>query len=769
MKKLFLVALIVVLITLLCANVSAQGEGFTVTSVSTSDIITNETNLVEAWWIINTQFTGGGQAITGTITQNTIKNLHKDKLQPKKVLNIIAQAVNETATYEIVNEGTPIYKYDLITYEGLVDCPLGICYVAADAQPCPEGTNWDIPLGKSFWGKIKYRYCITKRQVGTKGVYNNPAVNFNAKISISNGDTTIEKNICSGAISGCDGSSISFDGIGVATWSGSLVTGDPTPNQDNFVPILRNSDNKWQIARKSTYENYLTKPDVADSQLSSFQNLFPDYEDVATGDSEINNAINPVNQASDILLAENSSFTSTPYSTDEHNTGKIVVPLTRKLTSPNIVFRIRADWIGIVIPTGEPQILNVTTNPIVSGETGTITVQVQNIGEVQGTFTAALVNCEPFIQLDTSQSLMKTLQPSAIENITINVSGGNLSQDIAQSCQVRVYEINNPSLESYYNVNLQLEKAKICVPRTAYAAGNLIKKCSSDGKSIEVVEKCENGATSDGAGGFICAITLEQREEYGCNTDSDCSSTSYCYPEIKICVQRSGCLSVMTNGDSSDKLDLVFVGDGYSSNDELKDIILQIVDYEGTINGLMSVEPFKSNKNKFNIWMIKTSSIEATGALDGPNREKALEIAAECTAGDYQVTLSKRQFRSYAYFATDAYLSLVSRANKYWGRLLLHEFGHSFGKLSDEYVEEGKGGSAEYDVDKYSINCASSPTAAKTKWGSVPGTGQFEGCEYTTRFFRPTFNSIMRSHYIFEDDYGPVNEAVLEALISKYR
>jgi len=208
--------------------------------------------------------------------------------------------------------------------------------------------------------------------------------------------------------------------------------------------------------------------------------------------------------------------------------------------------------------------------------------------------------------------------------------------------------------------------------------------------------------------------------------------------------------------------------DDVLDNDELKEVILQIVDYEGTKNGLMSVEPFKSNKNKFNIWMIKNSGIEPAGEFNGPSRKKSLEVAAECTAGDYQIILSKRQFRSYAYFATDAYLSLASRSSQYWGRLLLHEFGHSFGKLSDEYIEEGRAILAEY-IDKYTVNCASNPTTAQLKWGNIQGTGQFDGCGYSANFFRPTFNSIMRAHYILEDDYGPVNKKTLEDLIIKYR
>lgn len=184
---------IVLVILFIFPNVFAQSEGFTVTSISTSSVITNKTNPKDVFWIINTQFNGGGQFITGTITQDTFKSFMGNKVYPKKALNITASAAYEQAIYEIQNEGVRIYKYELQTFEAPISCPLGICYTSADAPPCPQGATWDIPLGISFWGKVKNRYCITKKQVGVKGVYTNPTINFNAKIRLSNGESPIEK------------------------------------------------------------------------------------------------------------------------------------------------------------------------------------------------------------------------------------------------------------------------------------------------------------------------------------------------------------------------------------------------------------------------------------------------------------------------------------------------------------------------------------------------------------------------------------------------
>ncbi len=784
----------------LLSLVYSSGEGFTVTSVSTSDVITNSTNLSSTYWIINTQFTGGGQAITGTITPELAKSLNTSNLEPRKAIIITAQSIDESATYDIINEGVSIYKYDLQITQGEVSCPLGVCYVASDAPACSANTNWEIQSGKSFWGKIKYRFCITKKQVGIKGAYSNPTINFNGKISLSNGDSVIEKTICSGAVQGCDGSSVNFDDIAIATWTGSLVTGDSAPNQDNFVAILNSlQGGKWQIARKSIFDSYNPLPMTADALLTQYvnSNAFQSYEDQTSGYNLITQAISPTNSAADKLLSENASFSSTPFQQDSQNTGKVVVSLSRKLTSPNVVFRIRADWIGVVIPIGIPQIIGVSSNKIASGESGKVVVNIQNIGEVQGTFAAQLVNCEPFIQLNTTQSSMKTIQPSAVDNITLDVSGGNLSTDLSQSCQVKVYEVNDPSVESFYSVNLQLEKAKVCVPGQIISNGSLIQQCSADGTAYQTIQQCENGTIPDGQGGFSCAITLDQQSTMRCNSDSDCENTKYCNQEIKVCaqriqpivvkcnfdsdcentkycnqkvkvcVQRSGCINLVNKGESSSKADIVFVGDGFLSIDELKSVVINIYDYDGTKNGMMSVEPFKSNRDKFNIWIIDggnlgTQSVnERIGAA--PDMKQAMQIAAQCTAADYQIVISKKQFRSFALFSGSAYLSFASES--LFGRLFLHEFGHAFGQLRDEYVETGYG---RPGVDVLP-NCAGSISRASEWWGNIAGTGTFDGCEYSLGNYRSTFNSIMRAQWLLKDDYGAVNSVALLKILNKYR
>ncbi|MDO8537701.1 MAG: M64 family metallopeptidase, partial [archaeon] len=597
-------SIVLLIIFLLALFVYAQ-ENFTVSSVSTSDVITRTTQPSQVYWIINTQFNGGGQYITGTINPNTIKGFMNGKASSSQPLTITAEAVNEQVFYDVSNEGVPIYKYRVESFDAPDNCILGICYAIDNPQPCPGTPSWNFEFGKSVFQYTEKRYCIYKEQKGIKGTYNNPTINFSARITAQAGSITKQKTICSGAVAGCDGSSINFDDLGVATWSGSLITGDSPPNQDQFVAIKRSDNNRWQIARRPTFETYLPLPQITNSQLDGLISYIAsrnDEDQIAYVDSLIATTLTPVNQAADVLLAEDTSFTASPF-TKDGNTGRVTITLNRRLTSPNIVFRIRADWIGLVIPSGKPKILNVSTEKFASGESGTINVQIQNVGDVAGTFSVILEGCEPFIQSTTSATSRETIQAGDIKNISIGISGGNISEQLSKTCKVKAYDINDPSSSDSSSVTIELEQAKACIPGKIFADGQSIKRCKADGSGIELVRNCDSGVISDGQGGFTCNQSSQTTSNPQCETDLDCGTGNVCVKELGVCAQKSGCVLVNNNGLSSDKVDIAFVGDEYFENDELKRDVQKIVN-----EGLFSVEPFKSNSAKFNVWMIRAEN-----------------------------------------------------------------------------------------------------------------------------------------------------------------
>lgn len=448
---------------------------------------------------------------------------------------------------------------------------------------------------------------------------------------------------------------------------------------------------------------------------------------------------------------------------------------------------------------------------------GSITVRIQNTGETNGSFYGFLQDCLPFEYSNPGWL------PPTIELLPGEIGLWSLPIRVESFIKTGAYANICGAVQFYNNTTQRLENGRICAPNDLYLDKNFVKRCNKFGTDSDVIASCKRNITcgikihkhvysayyydsvsknasvalnsdticipdkiidyhhdinicddikivnytrcdyramyDEEQGDFICLPRPEETPEYKNIDDPDCDDAfNYFDADLNACVQKPVCPSVIKNGNSEQKIDVVFVGDGYSSDKELKSDVLKIVGSAG----LKSVEPFKSNWDEFNVWMINGRDRIPEDPDGGPDRSTSLEVASGCPFGDYQVILSEKSFRSYAYFSGDAYLSLGATPENEWGRLFLHEFGHSFGKLADEYVEPQLGNWPRQP------NCAPNAETAREWWGGVPGTAFYDGCSYTETNVRPTSNSIMRDHRVLEDGYGEVNKAALLKLLDKY-
>jgi hypothetical protein len=86
--------------------------------------------------------------------------------------------------------------------------------------------------------------------------------------------------------------------------------------------------------------------------------------------------------------------------------------------------------------------------------------------------------------------------------------------------------------------------------------------------------------------------------------------------------------------------------------------------------------------------------------------------------------------------------------------VLIHEFGHSFGDLADEYVDEAYYSQVDFNANHYA-NCDYTPCVS---WKGMDNTSCYQGCSLR-RYYRPTQESVMRS--LDSSTFGPVNEREL--------
>jgi len=219
------------------------------------------------------------------------------------------------------------------------------------------------------------------------------------------------------------------------------------------------------------------------------------------------------------------------------------------------------------------------------------------------------------------------------------------------------------------------------------------------------------------------------------------------------------CVTLLYNGDSEDKVDVVFLGNGYNAVDDFSEDVNNYVN-----NVILETNPFDLNGKKINFYRIdqfKDLGCEISSYILC-NQYKAKQLASNCP-NDYIFIITDRgkikdfikPIRSSA-FSNIAHINVAD--NDF---VLLHEFGHTFGDLADEYVDESY--YKQFDEEKYP-NC---DKEGCEEWENIIEAGCFEGCS-VSQFYRPTKESIMRN-YLRSKLYGPVNEGVINEKLGVYR
>ncbi|MFG2137723.1 M64 family metallopeptidase [Streptomyces sp. NPDC048650] len=254
-------------------------------------------------------------------------------------------------------------------------------------------------------------------------------------------------------------------------------------------------------------------------------------------------------------------------------------------------------------------------------------------------------------------------------------------------------------------------------------------------------------------------------------------------PADKAAITADGDVTpIVQSGPVGSKLDVVFVGDGYTE--------AQQEDFHADIRAkwakMTEVEPYASYTDLFNVWAVDAVSRDS-GVSGDPTqdvvRDTALGSAFFCDGTERLLCVDTNKVESYAAKAPAADLVVVlSNSTKYGGagyndvssqvgydgiatassdnaqsdQIAVHETGHSLGKLADEY-DYGQPGTysgpepAEVNLSTLS---ADEMTGRQQKWYRWIGqespdggtVGAYEGGGYYQfGLNRPTENSIMRT------------------------
>jgi hypothetical protein len=159
---------------------------------------------------------------------------------------------------------------------------------------------------------------------------------------------------------------------------------------------------------------------------------------------------------------------------------------------------------------------------------------------------------------------------------------------------------------------------------------------------------------------------------------------------------------ILKSGDPHEKVDVAFIAEGYTASEEKK---LE-ADLKRFTEVLFSQEPYKTRKNNFNIYGVFKPSDQS--GCDEPSygiyKNTALSAAFDSLGSErYVLTEDNKSLRDVAaHVPYDTLFIMVNQKryggggiynlyctftvdNQWYEYLMLHEFGHSFTGLADEY------------------------------------------------------------------------------------
>ena len=258
---------------------------------------------------------------------------------------------------------------------------------------------------------------------------------------------------------------------------------------------------------------------------------------------------------------------------------------------------------------------------------------------------------------------------------------------------------------------------------------------------------------------------------------------------------------MLQSGNEKDCIDVAILAEGYTEKE--MDIFYQ--DAQRTCESLFSYEPFRSMKGKFNIVAVASPSTDSGVSVPLENlwKETAVHSHFDTFYSDRYLTTSRVKSIHNALAGipyehiiilanTDVYgaggiynsYTLTTAHHPMFKPVVVHEFGHSFGGLADEYFYEDDVMTNTYplDVEPWEQNISTQVNFA-SKWKDMLplGTpiptpiaerkkypvGVYEGGGYSAKgIYRPAYDCRMKTNGYPE--FCPVCQRAIRRMIEFY-
>ena len=201
-------------------------------------------------------------------------------------------------------------------------------------------------------------------------------------------------------------------------------------------------------------------------------------------------------------------------------------------------------------------------------------------------------------------------------------------------------------------------------------------------------------------------------------------------------------IPLLKSGPPEQKVDLLILGDGYTAQERAK----FEKDARRLVDILFTVSPFKERKADFNVWGLVPAAAESGISRPSTGQHRRSPVGATYDAFGserYVLTFDNRAFRDISSFAPYEFVEVLVNGNTYGGGgifnlystvaadslwspyVFVHEFGHHFAGLADEYYTSDSAYLPSEDRPEpweRNVTALKQPEALKWKALMSPGT-----------------------------------------------
>jgi hypothetical protein len=193
-------------------------------------------------------------------------------------------------------------------------------------------------------------------------------------------------------------------------------------------------------------------------------------------------------------------------------------------------------------------------------------------------------------------------------------------------------------------------------------------------------------------------------------------------------------VAILDNGDPATKVDLLILGDGYTEEEHDK----FIASARELADILFAASPFRERKDDFNVWALAPASAESGVSRPSTNTYRDSPVGTTYDAfrsERYVLTFDNKSMRRIASSTPYDFIEILTNTEVYGGGgiyglfstaaannewapyLFVHEFGHHFAGLADEYYTSAVAYEAPASiVEPYEPNVTALLDPAELKW-----------------------------------------------------